>query len=118
MIGFLIRRFIANYDDVKDTRVREAYGVLSGALGIVCNLLLFLIKLGTGLVINSIAVLSDAFNNLTDLSHQQSKFELKLSSRPMIRTPWSHAYISVQLSHNDNARIKGTRSAVTYSPSS
>jgi len=83
LIGFLIRRFIANYDDVKDTRVREAYGVLSGVLGIVCNLLLFLIKLGTGLVINSIAVLSDAFNNLTDLSSSAIVIlGAKLSSRP------------------------------------
>ena len=44
---------------------------------------MFLIKLGTGLVINSIAVLSDAFNNLTDLSSSAIVIlGAKLSSRP------------------------------------
>lgn len=67
MLSFLIRKFIPNYDDVKNTNVRERYGVLGGGIGVVCNLILFLAKLGAGLLIGSIAVVSDAFNNLSDL---------------------------------------------------
>ncbi len=66
MIKVLIRKFVKNYDRVDDPKVREAYGVLAGSLGIMVNVLLFLAKLGVGLFINSIAVISDAVNNLTD----------------------------------------------------
>ena len=67
MIKFLIRKFIKNYENIGDKYVREKYGVLSGALGIICNLILFILKLIIGLLMNSIAVISDAFNNITDL---------------------------------------------------
>lgn len=83
MIRILIKRFIDNYDDVNNPRVRADYGVLSGILGILCNLLLFGLKLGIGLAINSVAVLSDAFNNLTDFSSSVIMvIGAKLSSRP------------------------------------
>lgn len=68
MIKVLIRKIIKNYDDVEDPQVREAYGTLAGTMGIIVNVLLFLAKLGVGILINSIAVISDAFNNLTDMA--------------------------------------------------
>ena len=67
MIKLLIRRYVKDYRNVTETKVRESYGVLSGMIGIFCNLFLFIIKISTGLLINSIAVISDAFNNLSDL---------------------------------------------------
>ena len=67
MIKFIIKRFIKNYQDIDDINVREDYTVLSGILGIINNLILFFVKLIIGLVINSIAVISDAFNNLSDM---------------------------------------------------
>lgn len=67
MLNFLIKHFIPNSDDISNPEVRERYGTLGGTLGIVCNLLLFAIKLTAGAAINSIAVISDAFNNLSDL---------------------------------------------------
>lgn len=67
MIKLLIRKFIKNYEFVEDKKVREAYGVLSGVLGIICNTGLFALKLFVGLTINSIAIITDAFNNFTDL---------------------------------------------------
>lgn len=66
MIKFLIKRFIKNYDQTNDTAVRKAYGTFGGVLGILCNLLLFAVKFGVGYAIHSIAVISDAFNNLSD----------------------------------------------------
>ena len=66
MIKLLVKKFIKNHEDVKDSKVREKYGVLGGVLGIICNLLLFGIKFAIGVLVNAVAVMSDAFNNLTD----------------------------------------------------
>ena len=44
MTEFLVKRFVKNYQDTDRTEVRTAYGVLSGLVGICCNVLLFLGK--------------------------------------------------------------------------
>ncbi len=67
MLNFLIRKFIKDYEQVHERGVRTSYGVLAGCLGIVLNLLLFALKLPLGLYMGSIAVLSDAFNNISDM---------------------------------------------------
>lgn len=83
MIKFIIKRFIKDYNNVEDKNVREAYGVLSGVLGIICNLILFLLKLFIGISVNSIAIISDAFNNMSDLgSSVVTIFGVKMSNRP------------------------------------
>ena len=66
MIKLLVKKFIKNHEDVKNSKVREKYGVLGGVLGIICNLVLFAVKLMIGILVNAVAVMSDAFNNLTD----------------------------------------------------
>lgn len=66
MMQFLIRKFILNYKDVNDASVRIQYGKFSGAVGIICNILLFLIKLLAGVLTSSIGIMADAFNNLSD----------------------------------------------------
>ncbi|MCL2168716.1 MAG: cation diffusion facilitator family transporter [Defluviitaleaceae bacterium] len=50
----------------KKPRSRAGYGLLSGIIGIFLNVLLFVVKLVVGLFIGSVAVMADAFNNLTD----------------------------------------------------
>ncbi len=45
---------------------RNSYGMISGIVGIVLNLMLFGGKITTGLLSGSIAVIADAINNLTD----------------------------------------------------
>lgn len=66
MTKFLVRTFIKNHENVSDTRVREKYGTLSSIVGIVCNIVLFVLKYVMGTLSNSISVVSDAFNNLSD----------------------------------------------------
>jgi len=66
MLKILIRRYIKGYEQVNQPEVRTAYGRLAGVLGIVCNAVLFLIKLVAGILSGSIAIMSDAFNNLSD----------------------------------------------------
>jgi cation diffusion facilitator family transporter len=51
---------------VEDSTVRESYGILAGVIGVICNIFLFGVKLTIGLIMNSIAITSDAFNNLSD----------------------------------------------------
>lgn len=68
MKKFLIRHFVADYENTKDRKVRESYGKLAGVVGIVSNLFLCCFKIGTGLAFNSIAVAADGINNLSDAS--------------------------------------------------
>lgn len=83
MIKLIIKKFVEDSEDINNKSVRESYGVLSGVLGIICNLFLFVVKLILGIFINSIAVISDAFNNLSDLGTSIiTIFGAKLSSRP------------------------------------
>ena len=64
--NFLIKRFVKNYDNVSDVKVRGSCANLAGIVGIITNLMLFIIKLSVGLFSNSISILADAFNNLSD----------------------------------------------------
>ena len=64
MITLLARLFIKEKSD--ETRMRRAYGVLCGAVGICLNVLLFAGKFFAGLLSGSIAITADAFNNLSD----------------------------------------------------
>ena len=66
MIELLVRRFVADGENIQDVRVRQRYGKLAGAVGIGVNLFLFVVKLAAGLLTASVAVLADAFNNLSD----------------------------------------------------
>ena len=66
MTKALIRLYIRDADKTKDARVREQYGVLSGAVGLACNVFLFLLKLTIGFLTGSISIAADAFNNLSD----------------------------------------------------
>lgn len=67
MIKLLIKRFVPDFSQVTKKEVREHYGVLAGVLGIICNIFLFSVKLVIGFLMNSIAIISDAFNNLSDM---------------------------------------------------
>ena len=66
MIEFLLRKFVKDYQNVKDPAVRERYGTLSGAVGIFLNLMISLGKFTAGVITSSVAVTADAFNNLSD----------------------------------------------------
>ena len=66
MIQLLARVFIKNQEDVENPKVRQAYGVLCGTVGIVLNMLLFAGKWLAGFLSGSIAITADAFNNLSD----------------------------------------------------
>ncbi len=66
MTKFLIKLFVKNNADVTDPAVRGRYASLAAFTGIVLNLLLFAGKLTAGLLAASVAVVADAFNNMSD----------------------------------------------------
>ncbi len=99
MTELLVKLFIKNNTNVDNQKVRTAYGILSSIVGIICNIFLFGIKLTVGMVINSISVMADAFNNLSDAASSVISFiGVKLAGRPADKEhPFGHGrfeYIS------------------------
>ena len=96
---FLVYKFIKNSEDISNEKVRGKYIFLGGIVGILSNLLLFLIKLSVGLITSSIAIMADAFNNLSDAgSSIITIVGFKLSDKPAdAEHPFGHGrmeYIS------------------------
>lgn len=92
MTNFLVRTFVKDHENIKDPRTRESYGTLSSIVGIVCNILLFVLKYVMGTLSNSIAVVSDAFNNLSDsASCIVTLLGYKISAKPADKDhPFGH----------------------------
>ena len=92
MISLLAKLLIKDYKNVTDAKVREAYGVLCGGMGIALNILLFLGKFLAGTVSGSIAITADAFNNLSDAgSSFITLIGFKLGSqKPDLEHPFGH----------------------------
>jgi len=95
LIKLIIKTFIKDSDNVEDSEVRAKHGTLAGGLGIILNLLLFILKLIAGTMVNSIAVISDSFNNLSDMgSSAVSAIGIKMSNRkPDKEHPFGHGRI-------------------------
>lgn len=95
MIKFLVKKTIKNYHDTENSEVREKYGVLSGVLGIICNLFLCSLKLIIGFIMSSMAIISDGINNLSDSgSSIISIFSAKLSNKkPDKDHPFGHGRV-------------------------
>ena len=66
MTKLLLKLFVKDGGDPNSTAARSAIGALSGAVGIVCNLLLCGLKLLAGTLTGSLAITADAMNNLSD----------------------------------------------------
>lgn len=95
MTDFLVRIFIKDWENTSDETVRSNYGTLGGLVGIGCNVLLCLAKVVTGLLINSISVMADGFNNLSDaVSSLISVVGAKLAGKPADQEhPFGHGRI-------------------------
>lgn len=92
---FLVNTFIKNNEDISNEKVRGKYIFLGGLVGIISNLLLFTIKLSVGLITSSIAIMADAFNNLSDASSSIITIVgFKLSDKPAdAEHPFGHGRI-------------------------
>ncbi|MBE6861902.1 MAG: cation transporter, partial [Ruminococcus sp.] len=92
LTGLLVKAFVKNHENISESRVRGAYGTLSSIVGIICNILLFVLKYIMGTLSNSIAVVSDAFNNLSDsASCIVTLLGYKMSAKPADKDhPFGH----------------------------
>ena len=70
---WLTKHLIKNSDQVQDETVRERYIYVAGMVGVVANVLLFIIKFIVGMLAGSIAVMADAFNNFSDMASSDRK---------------------------------------------
>lgn len=99
MTDLLVKCFVKNFNDIGNPKVRTSYGILASIVGITCNAILSLIKIVIGILINSISVTADGFNNLSDAASSViSLIGIKLAERPADKEhPFGHGrfeYIS------------------------
>lgn len=102
MTSLLIKLFIKDYKNTEDKKVRAKYITLGSVGGIVFNIILFIIKLLAGLISNSVSVIADAFNNLSDMASSVITYiGYKLSMKPADKEhPFGHGrmeYMSATL---------------------
>lgn len=93
--SFLIKTFIKDYNNTSKPEVRKKYGLLSGTIGIIMNILLFIVKFSIGLVVNSVSIMADSFNNLSDVfSSVVTILGFQLASKPADEEhPFGHGRI-------------------------
>ena len=92
MTNLLIKIFIKDKDNVENQEVRGKYAMLSSITGIVVNILLSVFKLIIGLISNSMSIISDALNNVTDAgSSVVTMIGFKMSQKKVDADhPWGH----------------------------
>lgn len=95
MTDFLVNIFIKDSTNIESTEVRTRYGMLASVVGIFCNVLLFSVKLTIGLILSSLAVTADAFNNLSDAASSIISFiGVKMAGKPAdAEHPFGHGRI-------------------------
>lgn len=95
MIKLLAKLFIKDSNNYKDNTVRQKYGILCGFVGVILNLLLCAAKFIFGTLAASVAMVADAFNNLSDAASsivQILGFKLA-SKKPDREHPFGHGRI-------------------------
>lgn len=92
MTKLLLHLFVPS-GDYGAPKARAAIGRLSGIIGIVCNLLLFVGKLVVGTLAGSVSITADAMNNLSDASSSVvTLIGFKLAEKPADEDhPYGHA---------------------------
>lgn len=95
MTNLLVKLFIKDYENTKNPKVRTDYGVLSGIVGIVVNVIICCVKFVIGYLTGSIAITADAINNLSDAgSSAVTLFGFKISNKPADKEhPFGHGRV-------------------------
>lgn len=94
----MLTQFLINFGEKKKFD-REAFAVMSGGVGIICNILLAVFKFAVGKLSGSISITADALNNLSDVaSNGVTIVGARLSKKPVDKEhPFGHGrmeYIS------------------------
>lgn len=89
---FLVRKFVKNYETIEDEKTRNAYIYLGSIVGIICNLILSIIKITVGVISSSVSIMADGFNNLSDMASSLiTMIGIKLANMPADKEhPFGH----------------------------
>lgn len=88
----MIEKFVKNSEQIDDLQVRAAYGNVVSILGIIGNSILFLTKIIIGILVNSVAIISDGVNNLSDVANcGLQMYAYKITGQPADKEhPFGH----------------------------
>ena len=98
-MGELILKLFVENKDLPELKKRERYGIVSGIVGILCNIILSVSKFFIGVISNSVSIMADGINNLSDASSNiVTILGTKLANKPVdAEHPFGHGrmeYIS------------------------
>ena len=95
MVTLLRKIFIKDYKNVTNEKTRNAHGKLAAAFGIVSNAFLFTIKLIFGILANSVSIIADSVNNLSDFGNSTiTLVGFKMANKPADKEhPFGHQRI-------------------------
>ena len=98
-MGELILKLFVENKDLPELKKRERYGIVSGIVGILCNIILSVSKFFIGVLSNSVSIMADGINNLSDASSNiVTILGAKLANKPVdAEHPFGHGrmeYIS------------------------
>lgn len=93
--NFIEKKFVSNKEGATSQEIRNSYGTMAGVVGIIINLILFIIKFLMGIITASIAISADAFNNLSDAASSIITIVgFKMASKPADKEhPFGHGRI-------------------------
>ena len=93
MTKFLLSLFVGKNTDPAQPKVRSKIGRLSGAVGVICNLIVVALKLAAGILTGAFSVIADAMNNLSDAASAiVTLIGFKLAEKPADADhPYGHA---------------------------
>ena len=94
MTNILIKLFIKN-KDLDENNLEGKYSMLASIIGIITNTVLAIIKLIIGILLNSISIMADATNNMTDsIANLMVIFSEKFAKKPAdSEHPFGHAKV-------------------------
>ena len=95
MTNLLRKLFIKDFNNVTNPDVRQKHGLLASFVGAISNLLLCAFKITIGIFVASMSIITDAINNLTDMSScLVNIFGFKISNKPADKDhPYGHERI-------------------------
>ncbi|WP_164121274.1 cation diffusion facilitator family transporter [Sharpea azabuensis] len=92
MIHFLIKKFVKDYSDTTNAKVRVQYGMLASIVAIFLNIICASFKLVLGFIAHSSSVIADGLNNFSDVGSNIASllgFAL-VQKHPDMEHPYGH----------------------------
>lgn len=95
MTNLLRKLFIKDFNNISNPKIRQKHGLLASFVGAISNLLLCVFKIVIGLIVQSMTIITDAVNNLTDMgSCLVNILGFKISAKPADKEhPFGHERI-------------------------